>query len=168
MRCKCSCKQRLGPDQFQLLFFSMEQGDCWWLPALMVKISWWTADREFGKLGCNGSGAGTAAIQLDSRSPDANRNLTALILTHRDIDHINKVDEILSGNTNYPEYDNLGQPTGRKRGPYRAITVDQVYFSDIVEDGAFQGQPAAPVQHQRMQRGDLQLFKCPETELRHH
>jgi len=118
-------------DQFQLMFFSMGQGDC-----CVVTCP----DGQQIMIDCGSKNLENwdAMVQVQELlrgnwilgHPDANRNLTALILTHPDIDHINKVDEILSGNTNYPEYDNAGQPTGRNRGPYRAITVDQVYFSD--------------------------------------
>lgn len=117
---------------FQILFFSMGQGDCCIITC---------PDGRHVMIDCGSKAEeeGTANPMIDVQQllrskdvlfhPDnkANRNtIEALILTHADKDHISKVNEILAGKT----YNLVQSDKSVKKYKFDPVRVNKVYFGE--------------------------------------
>ena len=107
-----------GPDwqegKFQILFVSIGQGDCCVITCpdgahIMVDCG----SKAFESEGMDGVKALIRGDQVLGRKGTQSDRLAALILTHFDKDHINKVNYMIGGRKN-------------------ALPIEEVYFSDTV------------------------------------
>jgi len=119
------------PGMFQILFLSMGQGDCCVITCpdgrhIMVDCGSNRPEEEINPM---------IDVSEILRSPDVLKlpnsiqdKLDSLILTHPDIDHINKIKETLGGNTYYA----LDTTSGKTNSyTFRRIPVDRVFFSEF-------------------------------------
>ncbi len=123
--------------EFQFLFFSMGQGDCCIITCpdgrhIMVDCGSRPPEPDNSVHQVQQMLRGNWVFGLDY---SVGAKLEALILTHPDLDHINKVTEILGGlnpTTRRPQEYIVSLPGGSTRtDTFEAIPVDKVFFSDF-------------------------------------